>query len=365
MVPPSHSRISRYHSWLTSRPVAVLAGAVVVAALAAALASRLQLRTSFAELLPSDDPAVEALSEPRRVGDLNLLLIGIRSPDHAANLRYAEALTERCARCRRRSSTWWPTTSATCSSFFSEHVAATSRRRTSRRSAIGCAGRSAAQEPDGRVARRRRRRRRLRSGCGKTASTIASRAALPDGYGVHGDVRLGAGAAAGRPVRRERGRGAGARRRRAVAAHPPATFHPAMRVRARGRWWSAIENRRAIEQDILGVTIFCPVIIALSIVLYFRGCAPSRWWAPGGVGHRDRVRAAASWSSATSTRRRRSWARSSSATASTTRSSCCRATRRTARAAPSPATRCRCALARTGAADAGRGAGGVGGVRAR
>src|SRR5207302_10055510 len=32
-----------------------------------------------------------------------------------------------------------------------------------------------------------------------------------------------------------------------------------------------LENRRAIEQDIVGVTIFCTVLIALSIALYFRG----------------------------------------------------------------------------------------------
>ena len=32
MVPPSHSRISRYHGWITRRPVLVLVGAVVIGA---------------------------------------------------------------------------------------------------------------------------------------------------------------------------------------------------------------------------------------------------------------------------------------------------------------------------------------------
>ena len=97
MVPPSHSRISRYHGLLTRRPVAGprrrrrhrrrwRPGSP----------SRLKLKTSFTELLPSNDPGVVALARTqKRLGDLSLLLIGIRSPDHEANLRYAEALTQK------------------------------------------------------------------------------------------------------------------------------------------------------------------------------------------------------------------------------------------------------------------------------
>ena len=95
MVPPSHSRISRYHAWITRRPVLVLVGAPLIGA-AAGLAMRLKLKTSFAELLPSNDPGVVALTRTQaRLGDLSLLLIGIRSPDRDANLRYAEALTQK------------------------------------------------------------------------------------------------------------------------------------------------------------------------------------------------------------------------------------------------------------------------------
>src|SRR6188768_3445727 len=96
MVPPSHSRISRYHGWLARNPWRVVAGAMVVFIVMAALAWRLKLRTAFTELLPSDDPGVVALARTqKRLGDLSLLLIGIRSPDHEANLRYAEALTQK------------------------------------------------------------------------------------------------------------------------------------------------------------------------------------------------------------------------------------------------------------------------------
>ena len=60
------------------------------------LASRLQLKTAFSELLPSNDPGVVTLTRTqKRMGDMSLLLIGVRSPDYAANLRYAEALTQK------------------------------------------------------------------------------------------------------------------------------------------------------------------------------------------------------------------------------------------------------------------------------
>ncbi len=60
------------------------------------LARRLDLRTAFSELLPNDDPGVVALHKTqKRMGDLTLLLVGIRSPDVAANERYAEALTRK------------------------------------------------------------------------------------------------------------------------------------------------------------------------------------------------------------------------------------------------------------------------------
>jgi hypothetical protein len=96
MAPPAHSRISRYHRWLTRYPAAVLIGALAVAAGCAVLASRLQLKTAFSELLPSNDPGVVTLTRTqKRMGDMSLLLIGVRSPDYQANLRYAEALTQK------------------------------------------------------------------------------------------------------------------------------------------------------------------------------------------------------------------------------------------------------------------------------
>ena len=69
MAPPQHSRISRYHGWLTRWAGWVLAVGLMVGAVGATFASRLQLKTSLAELLPSNDPGVVALNRTAaRVG---------------------------------------------------------------------------------------------------------------------------------------------------------------------------------------------------------------------------------------------------------------------------------------------------------
>ena len=75
-------------------PKLVLALALLLGLAGAWASSRLTFRTSFAELLPDDDPGVVTLNATsKRMGDLTLLLVGIRSPDPKANERYAEALT--------------------------------------------------------------------------------------------------------------------------------------------------------------------------------------------------------------------------------------------------------------------------------
>ena len=49
--------------------------------------------TAFSELLPMMTPVVALHRTQKRMGDLTLLLVGVRLPDTAANERYAEALT--------------------------------------------------------------------------------------------------------------------------------------------------------------------------------------------------------------------------------------------------------------------------------
>jgi uncharacterized protein len=88
---------SRTDAWLDliwRRHRLVLAVAAVLTIGCALLATRLELRTNVAELLPSKDPAVEELQYlSSRIGGTSILEIAIESPDRDANLRLAGALT--------------------------------------------------------------------------------------------------------------------------------------------------------------------------------------------------------------------------------------------------------------------------------
>jgi predicted RND superfamily exporter protein len=63
----------------------VLSVATLAGMGASVVASRLELRTSFAELLPNSDPAVVVLKEnAKRMHELGPLMVAIKSPDRAA-----------------------------------------------------------------------------------------------------------------------------------------------------------------------------------------------------------------------------------------------------------------------------------------
>src|SRR5205085_257126 len=80
---------ARYCDWIWRRRYAILAVAIAVTGAAGALASRLELRTNFAELLPSRDPAVAELERlSKRVGGTAILQIAVEGPDR---LRAASA----------------------------------------------------------------------------------------------------------------------------------------------------------------------------------------------------------------------------------------------------------------------------------
>src|SRR4051794_19378904 len=96
MAPQKPSWSAAYCRFVARRSAVILTIAVGVFLGAAGLASRLELRTAFHELLPSNDPGVVALMRTQnRIPDLSLLLIGVHSPDRAANQRYAETLTQK------------------------------------------------------------------------------------------------------------------------------------------------------------------------------------------------------------------------------------------------------------------------------
>jgi predicted RND superfamily exporter protein len=86
--------IARLVRTVVRRKLVVLALTVLVLAGSIALAARMKLVTDLAELLPARDPAVVATRRVQeRLGGVAPLQIAIESPDRAANLRLAEALT--------------------------------------------------------------------------------------------------------------------------------------------------------------------------------------------------------------------------------------------------------------------------------
>src|SRR5579863_6970505 len=71
-------------------------GAGLVCVVSAFFASRLELRTDFAELLPSSDPSVKELRRLQaRLPGMSALIINIQSPDPKANVELADELAAR------------------------------------------------------------------------------------------------------------------------------------------------------------------------------------------------------------------------------------------------------------------------------
>jgi hypothetical protein len=156
------------------------------------------------------------------MGDLSLMVIGVRSPDHDANLRYADELTRRL-RAMPASVVQLATYNVRdLKGFFEKNKWLYASRRTSRRSATACAARSAAKNPLVRFARRGGIPRRHAEG---TQHKDAWTSALP-GRRAHEQrrrVRLDRRRRAA--LRRERGEvvqgGARADRRAAARDVPP------------------------------------------------------------------------------------------------------------------------------------------------
>ena len=163
------------------------------------------------ELLPSDDPGVVALTKTqKRMGDLSLLLIGVRSPDYAGQPALRRGADAEAARA-------CPPTVVSLATYHVRDVRDFFERNKwlyvvgggpRDRSATGCAPRSASARTRC-SCRWATTNRSSRCGSGM-AGKRRPRRALP-GRRVHQQgrrVRLDRGAAPGRPVRRERGRGA-------------------------------------------------------------------------------------------------------------------------------------------------------------
>jgi uncharacterized protein len=96
VTPPRAPRagvLSRYPAWVSKRRRAILAGAAVLTAVAAAVAARLPIRTDFSQLLPSREPSVVSLRRlTARKATTAVVEIGIAAADPRAARDFAAAL---------------------------------------------------------------------------------------------------------------------------------------------------------------------------------------------------------------------------------------------------------------------------------
>jgi predicted RND superfamily exporter protein len=267
--------VSRRLAALAARPRLVLAAALVAALGAGALAARLRLRTSLVELLPTHDPAVVSLERTRaRVGDMNLLLVGIRSPDRAANLRYADALTRHLRALPPSVCELAASDVRDLGDFFQqnrwlyvpeqhlEDVRDGLRKAILKKKnplVIDLAD-DGADDP-------RKLVETLRAD-GARGGALDRR--FPGGDFVNGDFAWVAALPPGGLLVEDAGQGLLDAVRAFVAANPPAAYHPAMTVMPAGPVMATLRNRAAVEHDIVAVTLACIVVIGLSIGLYFR-----------------------------------------------------------------------------------------------
>jgi predicted RND superfamily exporter protein len=263
---------SRFYRWLVRNPVKILLVAAAIAAAGAAVASRLELKTAFVELLPSNDPGVVALARTqKRMGDLSLLLIGIHSPDYAANLRYAEALTSKLRAMPARVVSLATYDVKDLRAFYQRNKwlfvsednleAIRDRLRdeiSKRKNPL-----YVSLEEDEPIDQMQKRIGRKDNGLDDRFPNgiFASKdgqyvwiAALPPGGLFVEHAGEGLFKAAGELIRE----------------NPPASFHPEMRAELSGPIATAIAAREAVERDILSVTITCLLIVAISIGVYFR-----------------------------------------------------------------------------------------------
>ena len=109
----SRGQTGGYPAWITRHPRQVLVLAALVTLVCGYLAWHLKLRTAISELLPSRPGRMALTQTPNRIGDMSLLLVGIHSPDKAANERYAQMVTEKLRALPRAWCRWRPTTSVT------------------------------------------------------------------------------------------------------------------------------------------------------------------------------------------------------------------------------------------------------------
>jgi predicted RND superfamily exporter protein len=273
MSSPTDSRSARYCRFVSRRAGAILIATLLLFAVAAALASRLELKTAISELLPSDDPGVVALERTqKRLGDMSLLLVGIRSPDRAANLRYADLLTQKLQALPKSTvdlatyhirdlkvffekNKWLYVTENDLTAIRDRLRGEISRRKNPLLVDLSDDDAESVDSMRTRLTKQDKLGGRFPDGVfSNQDGSYVWVAALPPG-GIFGE---------------RGGEGIFQAANRLIQENDPRAFHPQMTAFVGGPVATAIATREAVERDILWVTVTCLVIVALSIALYFR-----------------------------------------------------------------------------------------------
>jgi predicted RND superfamily exporter protein len=270
----SESRSARYCAFVSRHAGKILLATAVVFGLSAWLGSRLELRTSFSELLPSNDPGVVALEKTQaRIGDMSLLLVGIHSPDRDANIRYADKLTKKLLELPKNTIALATYNVRDLKEFFEKNkwlyasekdlteIRDRLRSEISKRKNPLLLDLSEDDEKESVDSLRERMTKRDQLGGRFPDGVFSSQdgsyvwiAALPPG-GIFGE---------------RGGEGIYEAASRLVRENDPHEFNPQMKAYVGGPVATAIASRAAVERDILWVTVTCLSIVALSIAIYFR-----------------------------------------------------------------------------------------------
>jgi hypothetical protein len=273
LTPPHnpHSRIDAYFAWLWRRYRWVLGMALVLGGISGWAAAHLKLRTDFAELLPSRDPAVAELRRINsQVGGLEVLNLFIESPDREANLRVSQALVAELRRLPPRLVRTVAFDVRDERTFFKDNGwlfidldtlkglrDALRGRIESRKNPLFVDLDDSGEKPEAVIERIKARARELDK--------------YPTGYfeGEEGRAMVivvrPPGGVFGEHVGEELAR----RVHEIIATLAPQRFHPQMKVSLTGPVMAALEEREALENDLVMATVVCLVLVIASVVIFY------------------------------------------------------------------------------------------------
>jgi predicted RND superfamily exporter protein len=253
------------------RRYAVLAVAAVLVAIAAALATRLKLKTDMSELLPSTDPALLELNRIKeRLGGISTLSVGIQGPDKAANLRYAERLATLLKAEPRSLVDRVAYHARDARAFFESHKWLYAKV-------------SDLEEARDRLRHELRKRKNpmmvdlgddggaLDELQARLKKQAAEADRFPDGYFMSSDGKLVVLVVwpPGTLFAERAGEALLARVQELVRQNPPTSFHPQMKIGYSGQVFESVQERKALENDLVWATGICILLVALAVALFY------------------------------------------------------------------------------------------------